>query len=262
MNLINLITGEGYEIITFPDGEKHLKLGELNRKEQVYIKCRITNSDDLFILMQLSDVLRRQEVEVYSLEIWYLMGMRCDRLFSLNEPFSLKIIADVVNSFNALYVNIVEPHSDKTNYLIDNVDNVRVMDNTVEVLLLHGYTACMPDEGAARRYSVNNGILCGKERDVETGKLKKFFIKSSPVIASKIVVYDDLCDGGGTFIGIAELLKKEYNPKELVLVVTHAVQMAGIKRVAEVYDKVYISNSYKDWHLSEDLPLNVEVVKV
>lgn len=262
MNLINLITGEGYEIITFPDGEKHLKLGELNRKEQVYIKCRITNSDELFILMQLSDVLRRQEVEVYSLEIWYLMGMRCDRLFSLNEPFSLKIIADVVNSFNALWVNIVEPHSDKTNYLIDNVNNVRVMDDTVEALLLHGYTPCMPDEGAACRYSVKNGILCGKERDVETGKLKKFFIKSSPVIASKIVVYDDLCDGGGTFIGIAELLRKEFAPKELVLVVTHAVQEAGLRKVASVYDKVYITDSYKDWSNVENLPSNISVIKL
>lgn len=202
--------------------------------------------------------LLRQAQQAYpdeQIEVSYSGGKDSDVILQL-------AIADVVNSFNALCVNIVEPHSDKTNYLIDNVDNVRVMDDTVEALLLHGYTPCMPDEGAARRYSIKNGILCGKERDVETGKLKKFFIKSSPVIASRIVVYDDLCDGGGTFIGIAELLKKEYNPKELVLVVTHAVQMAGIKRVAEVYDKVYISNSYKDWHLSEDLPLNVEVVKV
>lgn len=69
---------------------------------------------------------------------------------------------------------------------------------------------------------------------------------------------DDLCDGGGTFIGIAELLRKELNPKSLTLAVTHAIQKGGIEKVAKVYDKVVITNSYKDWQ-NEDLPDNVKV---
>jgi hypothetical protein len=54
MQTIDFIKGIGYEIISFPDGEKHLKINELNRKDTVEIVCRICNSDDLFLLMQLT----------------------------------------------------------------------------------------------------------------------------------------------------------------------------------------------------------------
>ena len=47
-------------------------------------------------------------------------------------------------------------------------------------------------------------------------------------------------------------------PASLSLLVTHAVQKKGIENVAAVYDKVYITDTYKDWE-KEDLPSNVEV---
>ena len=80
INLTNLEKSDiKYNIITFPDGEKHLKLDTINRKDSVGVICRIICSDDLFILMQLSDILNRQEVYVQTLNVNYLMGMRCDR---------------------------------------------------------------------------------------------------------------------------------------------------------------------------------------
>ena len=106
MQTIDFIKGIGYEVISFPDGEKHLKIKELDRKDTVGINCRITNSDDVFLLMQLSDILNRQCIVVEKITIKYLMTMRCDRLFSFEQPFSLKIVADVINSFNAKKVLI------------------------------------------------------------------------------------------------------------------------------------------------------------
>jgi hypothetical protein len=57
-------------------------------------------------------------------------------------------------------------------------------------------------------------------------------------------------------------LKNTFNPKSLVLVVTHAVQLEGLKRVAEVYDQVYVTNSYCDWDTKEELPENITVIEV
>lgn len=71
------------------------------------------------------------------------------------------------------------------------------------------------------------------------------------------MVVDDLCDGGGTFIGIHNILKK-LNPSSISLWITHAVQLSGIEKVAAIYDKVYITNSYKNW-FDEKLPKNVMV---
>lgn len=265
MNHINLITKEGCQVITFPDGEKHLKLEHIDRKEPVVISCRITSSDDLFILMQLSDILNRQEVHVQTLNINYLMSMRCDRLFSLDESFTLKIVANVINLFNAEEVHIVEPHSSCTGRLINECYEYYPMYNMVDQML-EDYVICYPDKGAQQRYNYNCSryICCEKQRDVETGKLLKFSISESKVdpYPDKIVVVDDLCDGGGTFLGIAELLKSSFNPESLVLVITHAVQLEGLKRVAEVYDQVYVTNSYCDWDTKEGLPENVTVIEL
>lgn len=265
MNKINFITGEGFKVITFPDGEKHLKVNELNPKEAVDIICRITNSDDLFLLMQLSDIIQRQELVVRKLYITYLMGMRCDRVFSMNEAFTLKIITNVINSFNAVEVWIEEPHSLRTEMMTKGYGH----NITLEFVRkrLGAYTVCLPDKGAYERYGrcgADSYVICEKKRDVETGKLSGFAICDVFNYSdnNEIVVFDDLCDGGGTFVGIAELLRKELAPKELVLVVTHAVQEAGLRKVASVYDKVYITDSYKDWSSVENLPSNINVLKL
>lgn len=260
MKVIDFIKGEGYEIISFPDGEKHLRINELDRKDTVAIRCRIKSSDDLFIMMQLSDILNRQCVTVDYIEIYYLMSMRCDRLFSFEQPFSLKIIADVINSFNVNNVFIYEPHSQRSLDMIKRSTGY----------YLHGLcpyitgNVCFPDLGSCRRYynefPVGLPIVCKKKRDVYTGKLLSFEIESlgSYVEGTPISVVDDLCDGGGTFCGIAELLRP-MNPSKLNLYVTHAVQRAGIEKVSKCYDNVYITNTYADW---DNLPSNVKLIRL
>lgn len=266
MRTIDLINGEGFKIVTFPDGEKHIKIDPLNLKDSVSVVCRITNSDDLFILMQLSDILNRLEVHVAELHIKYLMGMRCDRLFSMGEAFTLKIVANVINSFNASTVLVTEPHSLRTLNLIKNCyQEFDIWTDIENIAKNENYTLCFPDAGAAERYEgiEGNGTLikCRKTRNPETGQLSGFTIDEAIVgpHPENIMIVDDLCDGGGTFLGVAELLRKEFNPNKLILVVTHAVQEEGLKRVAEVFDEVHITDSYRNWDEWSELPDNVNV---
>ena len=48
--------------------------------------------------------------------------------------------------------------------------------------------------------------------------------------------------------------------KDLILNVTHAIQQKGLEKVADIYDEVNITNSYKDWQ-DEELPININVLK-
>lgn len=74
LNLVHLEDSDiKYSISRFPDGEIQISLGEFSHKEQIQVKCRITNAEDLFILMQVLDILDRHEVS-YVLSIYYLMG--------------------------------------------------------------------------------------------------------------------------------------------------------------------------------------------
>lgn len=268
---INLINPDEskikFHVVEFPDGEKHIVLDSaLDHKKHTLIITRITNADDLFILMQLGDILNRHEVS-FSLYIPYLMGMRMDRVISFNEAFSLKIVADAINSLGASRVTLVEAHSQKAVSLIDRC--VCQYANLLAVATADYY--CFPDAGATERYSPQFGtdsehpsdkvILCTKERDPETGKLAGFKILNPEVYkGGTICVVDDLCDGGGTFAGIAEKLREIAPDAFLKVYVTHMVNPKGIIMLAEYYDEVEFSDSYADWNLT-DLPKNVKCSK-
>lgn len=261
---IDFTKGIGYTIHRFPDGEVHLQVDEIDRKDKVDVRMRIRCAEDLFLLMQLSDILHRQGVEVENLHIPYLMSARCDRVFSFDRPFSLSIVAKVINDVGAACVHIDEPHSFRTAQLIPNYVYTVTMRE-----ILADYcddTLCFPDMGAQDRYGrdifgANIELVCQKVRDVNTGQLTSFkVVNPEAFTGGAITIVDDLCDGGGTFVGLAPKLR-ELKPDTLRLVVVHAVQLNGIKRVAEVFDEVVITNTYEDWDRYE-LPDNVKVVKV
>lgn len=248
-----------YQIINFPDGEPHIKLGEIKRKHSVQVYCRICNPNDLFILLQVGDILNRQVV-TFDLYIYYLMSMRMDRVITFEESFSLKVVGDLINTMNAKKVYILEPHSSavfnviKNCYLI-NTPNIDFND----------YLKVFPDEGAMLRYNGDEKlhVICSKVRDPQTGHLTGFKILNPEVIENNpdkpFMVIDDLCDGGGTFAGIASLLD-EYN-REKAIYVTHMVNPKGIQTLSENYDRVIITNSYKNWE-NENIPNNVSVYSV
>lgn len=247
MQTIDFINKKGYKVIEFPDGELHLELDEINRKDDVDIICRIKNGNDLFILMQLSDILNRQCIRPAHIYIHYLMGMRCDRLFDLNRPFTLGIVSKVINSFNAGQVMVAEPHSLRT---LEEINNCLPNNTSLEAACAfedNGYKLVSPDKGATERYPISFAVECYKNRDVNTGKLLNFEVYAADSVEGEdLIVIDDLCDGGGTFVGLAPKLR-ELKPKSLSLFVTHAVNPTGINNVLEAYDHVYTTNSYCDW---------------
>lgn len=265
MQILHLIRPEKsdikYEIIHFPDGEPHIILKNIDRKDEVIVACRITNPTDLFILMQVGDILNRQGI-IFSLDIYYLMSARMDRVISYDEPYSLSIVSQVINDILPKAVQILEPHSHKVQELINRYwGDIRVpMPDFDKYLIVY------PDKGAMQRYRGNarTNVLCSKVRDTETGKLSGFKIEN-PEIFNKfdkpLVVIDDLCDGGGTFAGIAKELKKVASNRKLCIYVTHMVNPKGIITLSENYDEVYFTNSYKDWD-KEKLPDNIKVIDV
>lgn len=266
MQVLNLIRPENsdikYDIIQFPDGEPHIVLKEIDRKEDVAVVCRVANPTDLFILMQVGDILNRQGI-LFSLNIYYLMSMRMDRVISYDESYSLNIVAQVINNMSPRVVHVLEPHSYKVQELINNynVDIRTPIRNFKECQMV------FPDKGALLRYTIGSAenVICTKVRDSKTGHLSSFKIENPEVIDKEstkpFVIIDDLCDGGGTFKGIAQLLGFHYPNRDRYIYVTHMVNPKGIITLSENYKKVYFTNSYRNWE-DETLPNNVEVIKV
>jgi ribose-phosphate pyrophosphokinase len=62
----------------------------------------------------------------------------------------------------------------------------------------------------------------------------------------EIVIIDDICDGGRTFIEIAKILKEEKKDIKISLIVTHGIFSAGLKELYEYFDMIVTTNSVID----------------
>jgi len=107
-----------------------------------------------------------------------------------------------------------------------------------------------PDAGARSRYTgifhagsnthdVGVSVFnCEKHRDPATGALSGFSVPLD-LPDAPILIVDDLCDGGGTFIGISEKL----GGRPTSLYVTHGVFSKGIAGLLRRFHRIYHTNS-------------------
>ena len=265
LNLVHLEDSDiKYSISRFPDGEVQISLEEFSHKKQVLVKCRITNAEDLFILMQVLDILDRHEV-LYNLHIYYLMGMRMDRVMDFNRPFTLKVVLNSLKNCNADAIKILEPHSDVYyDYRFERKFTELYIENNPSNTVWNDFQIVFPDAGAKERYDFQYDkitLTCSKVRDLATGKILEIKVDNPEVISDKpLLILDDLCDGGGTFCGIAKAFNSLGIPKErLNIAITHMVNPKGIKNLSENFNHVWFTNSYKDW---DNLPENITMLKV
>lgn len=264
MQRINLINAEKsdvkYNIFHFPDGEVQISLEEFSHKEPIQVLARITNAEELFIISQLIDILNRHEVE-YDICLTYLMGMRMDRVMDFNRPFTLKVIANILSEANS--ISILEAHSS----VIAKFLNVRFYSYDWSFIYkdyAKNYQIVFPDAGAKARYGKNmegDIITCSKTRDLKSGKILGIEIDNPEKLTGQpLLIIDDLCDGGGTFCGIAnEFNKLGMDKSRLNIIVTHMVNPKGIENLSKNFNHVWFTNSYKDW---SNLPDNVTMEKI
>ena len=88
-------------------------------------------------------------------------------------------------------------------------------------------------------------VECSKKRDIKTGKLSGFTVYADDLEGNTCVIVDDICDGGGTFNGLAQELKKK-NCGKLILIVTHGIFSKGFEQLAKSFDHVYSTASFTD----------------
>lgn len=259
LNLTNLEKSDiKYSISHFPDGEVQITLEEFSHKDEVNVRCRITSAEDLFILMQVSDILVRHGM-YFSISIYYLMGMRMDRVMDFNRPFTLNMIVRILDNLGASEVALFCPHSDMSLDLFRKTSahqiHNEVWDGFISKLVrTTDYQIMLPDAGAVKRLydddPVDNHVLVGqKTRELKTGAITSIGIANPEALNGKrILLVDDLCDGGGTFCGLAKAIREINKDAEIDIIVNHMVNPKGIENLSKTFDHVYFSNSYKDWN--------------
>lgn len=265
MHTLNLIDPQRsaikFEAITFPDGQPHIKLDMaslnlLDKKEPLIMLTRLRNPQDLMLLLFAKNALDYLELEHIELYVSYLMAARMDRVMLDGEPFSLKVVADVINQANFKKIKIFDPHSEVSTALIhrsyaitNHVFVQHVLDHYFENHDPTSFSLVSPDAGALKKIhklaqflNIYNVVECMKERDLKTGHLSNFKTTTDDLSGQTCFIVDDICDGGGTFAGTAKVLK-EKGASKVILIVSHGIFSKGT--VIEGVDEIYTTNSYR-----------------
>lgn len=166
--------------------------------------------------------------------------MLCGILDELRIPV---VTLDAHSGFAEEYVDMFSNIGPRPiiDHVIDRTDGSAIYGTPV-------MTTCvlLPDKGAAR-YGYPTNLAAEKTRDPQTGKLSGFTVPQKFEFdgADNILIIDDICDGGGTFAGIAETLRKAGINQDLFLYVTHGIFSKGTAQLRQYFKHVYTTDSFR-----------------
>jgi ribose-phosphate pyrophosphokinase len=246
-----------YEVKTYPDGTQYVKVIEFSDE----LKFRINSYADLWTLRQIKDVCDHNKQEV-NLHIACLLDAQADRRFNPDESSGLKLICEFINSMKFKSVSVFHPHnSEVVEALINNVtiiDNTNFIRNCLQSLINMGDSYLeenlilfSSDAGGfkplmklADKLQWKGEVYgASKSRKYEDGKSKLVQeIDRQDFNGRDILIIDDICVYGGTFLGLANMLK-ERNCGKLYLAISHLTVSNPKPELFKLFDKVFTTNS-------------------
>jgi len=244
-----------YESFVFSGGEPHIKIHpDFDVLQPVAVTHRLNSFNDLGLLCLATDALKRMNAELSELYIPYFPAARQDRVMVKGEPLSVKVYADIINTLGFKKVFVLDAHSEVTPALLDHCEIINNHQFIRQVIEKTGVntTLISPDGGALKKiYKVSESlggvevVECSKSRDVKTGNLTGFKVYSEDLQGADCLIVDDICDGGGTFIGLAAELKKK-NAGKLYLAVSHGIFSKGLDELEKCFEHIFATDSFKN----------------
>jgi ribose-phosphate pyrophosphokinase len=247
MKTINLNNSSGITLTLFPDNQPHVNLQGISEGDEVKVTCSITDAVKMLQLLETANALDNLFAKKKILVIPYLMAARYDRLMVPGDSIDLKVIANLINSCCFEKVFLFDVHSDVSTLLINNAVNI-TNKQLVEHYSKPDALLICPDAGAAKKVSRyfewNSGlkdiVYCSKNRNLATGALTLEVLEPEQCKNRNCVIIDDICDGGATFLAIAEKIQ----PAHLTLIITHGIFSKGFAALEKSFDEIIVSDSY------------------
>jgi ribose-phosphate pyrophosphokinase len=224
------------------------------------ITMNILSSDDFFNLVQVISILRQIQCTAITLILPYLPYSRQDRICARGDSFSLKVFANLLNSLELQSVITYDVHSEVSQNIINNLINIPMTNCINEWGTLKGFiglesdkrplTFVAPDKGAHRKVlgvkdlfiDLKPGlIVANKVRDTNTGKITTHSVEGN-VYNTTCIIFDDICDGGATFIGLAKQLRS-LGAYKVHLYVTHGIFSKGTEELKLYIDSIFCYNN-------------------
>ena len=154
--------------------------------------------------------------------------------------------------FNFKKVIVYDAHSEVTAAVLNHCEVMPNHSFIQKVIQIIGNEVLLisPDGGALKKiYKLSeflggiDVIECSKSRDVKSGKLTGSKVYADDLGGKNCLIVDDICDGVGTFIGLAQELKSK-NDGKLYLAVSHGIFSKGFEEL-KCFDTIFSTDSIK-----------------
>lgn len=243
----------------FPGGESQVTVpaglrAQADAASEFRIHALLKSADDVMQLLMLTDALRRLNPAVpVHLDMPYVPYARQDRVCNPGEALGAAVFCKLINDQQYATVTVVEPHSDVTPALLQRV---RVIDASAFLAralaapaFANGVTLMAPDAGARKRVQalakalgVADVRFAEKVRDPQTGRITETRVPAD-IPAQPVLVVDDICDGGRTFLELASALR-DTTRQPVYLYVTHGIFSKGLGELNACYAGIFTAY---DW---------------
>lgn len=209
---------------------------------------------ELIWINQLICLLYQLKIEIYELYIPYLPYARQDKEVSNTSTFAKHVFLEMLLKEHVGVVTTLDSHSHHSAIRSYTPTQIRkAMD------LFDPHLIVFPDVGAYNRYAYGlsdiHVLVIDKVRNQLTGKIEGLTLNKdlSEYYGAeegekyKLLIVDDLVDGGMTYIKASEFLKQELFPQssvEIGLYVTHGIFSKGASVLFDSgINKIYTTDS-------------------
>lgn len=244
--------GGSFNPLTFPAGESFIKLEkpELIKK----VVWQYSGDEELMTLAMIFEMARKY-CGRFDLHIPYIPHARQDRATTPDQPFSLnifcKLLATATQRKIGMNITVVDPHSDVSIQKLKEIAELRVIEQHTfaKHFVNNDYNYVIaPDKGAVHK-TVEWAkvlevpmIICDKVRDPSTGWITDYKIMSRENLqGKKVLVVDDIIDGGKSIIMLSETLKRS-KCQHVDVFATHGIFSKGIDVFTDV-DHLFTTNT-------------------
>lgn len=234
----------------YPNQEPLVKFEDCGPEMPDSVLVRPRSLEDLLVATFWMESLKFRGFRLPPLVLPLVPGSRQDRMnYEGDMLCTLKSVAGLLNRLEPLQVVMLDPHSDVAPALINNSVVVTAADilESVRDSLTKYDGVIAPDAGAAKRAQQVAKMLgvpvfqAWKTRDIKTGALDGFGCEEVP--AGKYLVVDDLCDAGGTFVGLATYLHAFHPDVQVDLYVTHGYFTKGTEELKKWFGEIITTDS-------------------
>lgn len=257
----------------YPGGEysAQLDLDSIEEGIKVIVTTRLNNGEDWLKLWAALSAIWEANIEVSIVYIPYLPASREDRVMRPGGSFMSRMQALLFDTLR-LDIMTLDVHSDVVpamyspssiflkpfGFYLHCVEEILGRDKSLPFALV------CPDAGAEKkvngflRYLQDHGYKYGevmygrKRRDNIEGKLVSVELETPDSIhpMMPVIIIDDICDGGGTFIPLAEQARAA-GATDVSLVVTHGIFSKGFSKLEGAFQRIYTTDSIANQYESE-----------